>query len=89
MIGTRKLTKVTNFKIFTRHHLFEDNLTQLMLSNSTNRNYLKHKTRISIQRVLRFLLCYFFIFFFVAVCPAIVVGVSAGLANEGYGNQRL
>ena len=37
MIGTRNLTKVTNFKIFTRHHLFEDNLTQLMLSNSTNR----------------------------------------------------
>lgn len=28
------------------------------------------------------------IFFFLG-CPAIVVGISAGLASEGYGNKRL
>ena len=49
-----------------------------MLSNNNYKTY--HKTRISVQRVW---------FFFVSGCPAIVVGVSAALANEGYGNQRL
>lgn len=26
---------------------------------------------------------------FLSGCPAIVVGISAGLASEGYGNKRL
>ena len=28
-------------------------------------------------------------YFYVPGCPAIVIGISAGLASEGYGNEKL